>query len=103
MNQPTNPFAELAISILPEQTSGRLARMCDVDQRTAQRWMSGAIEPPDEIVALLHAQAAALQAYHPQQALVEVAARAHDAGVEIEVIASWIAAGYEDIVGRRIR
>src|SRR5690554_504457 len=96
MNQKADhPFAILARDFLPKQTSGRLARMADVNQRVAQRWLSGDLEAPADIVARLQAQQALLQQFHPGAEMTLLISRAYDAGLDTEVTGAFISAAYE--------
>lgn len=104
MNQRAdNPFAALAREVLPEQTSGRLARMFDVNQRIAQRWMSGDLDVPADVTARLQAQRDMLATFHPGAALTRLISAAYDTGLDAEVTAAFLSAGYEVLLQRKIR
>lgn len=97
------PFYQLAQAILPEQTSGRLARMAGVNQRIAQRWLASDLEVPADVLAKVDEQRAALEKYHPGEQLALVLARAHEAGLDAEVTGAFLSAAYELLLSRRIR
>lgn len=104
MNQkPDHPFAILARDVLPEQTSGRLARMADVNQRIAQRWLSGDLEAPADIVAMLEHQREILTSFHPGGELMKLLQTAHARGLHNEVTGSLVAGAYETLLQRRIK
>ena len=98
-----NPFAALAREVLPEQTSGRLARMFDVNQRIAQRWMSGDLDPPADVVDRLERQRDLLKDHHPGVAMAQVIVKAQDAGLDTEVLGAFLSEVYEFVTKRRIR
>ena len=98
-----HPFALLAKEVLPEQTSGRLARMADVNQRIAQRWLKGELEVPADVIARLETQRGLLQQFHPAAEIALVVAKANGLGLDPEVTGSFIAAGYEILLQRRIK
>ena len=103
MNRPDNPFAVLAASVLPEQTSGRLSRMAGVNQRIAQRWLSGELPPLPEIVQALKKQRELLAAESPERALDEMIGRWQAAGLDDEVIGAVLSVAYERLLARRVR
>lgn len=53
---------QVAEQVMPDSASARLSRIFEVNQRTAQKWLSGQIEPPERVVQWLNATYAAL--YH---------------------------------------
>ncbi len=104
MNQkPAHPFAVLARDVLPEQTSGRLARMFDVNQRIAQRWISGDLEPPPDVWAKLQRQQELLKDHHPGVAMAQIIVQAQQAGIETEVLGAFLSEVYEFVTKRKIQ
>lgn len=104
MNQkPDHPFAVLARDVLPEQTSGRLARLADVNQRIAQRWLSGDLEPPADVVSRLERQRDLLKDHHPGMQMAQLIVKAQQAGIETEVLGAFISEVYEFVTKRKIQ
>lgn len=104
MNQKDDhPFAVLARSVLPEQTSGRLARLANVNQRVAQKWLAGDFDPPADVVTKLEQQRDLLQQFHPGNEMAILISRAYDAGLDTEVTGAFLAGAYEILLQRRIR
>ena len=104
MNQSADhPFAALAREVLPEQTSGRLARMFDVNQRIAQRWMSGDLDAPADVVERLEQQRVLLRSDHPGIEMARVILKAQDAGLDTEVLGAFLSEVYEFVTKRKIR
>jgi hypothetical protein len=88
---------------LPEQTSGRLARLGGVDQRVAQRWISGDADVPQDVVAMLQAQRAILDELKAGKDLHLLIDSWKQYGLDDEVIGALISVAYEHILKRRIR
>jgi hypothetical protein len=103
MSAPTNPFAALAASVLPEQTSARLARLTGANQRVAQRWITGELEPLPEAVAALEHQRDLLAVESPAGVLDEALERWRAAGLDDEVVGAALSMAYEKLLDRKIR
>ena len=103
MRSISSPFSRLAQLVLPEQTSSRLPRLFGLEQRTAQRWMSGEMLPIEGAVEQLERQQGLLAAENPEQALDQLIERWRAAGLADEVIGSVLSVAYEKLLARRIR
>lgn len=91
-------FKRRIAAIFPKGASARLARVADVNQRLAQRWIVGDAVPPYDVQDYAAEQAKLIEQYQPMRALVQLATQWQ--GLDSEVAQSQIAALYHQISGR---
>lgn len=91
-------FKRQIAAIFPKGASARLARIADVNQRLAQRWIVGDTVPPYDVQEYVSAQAKLIAEYKPMHALVQLATQWKD--LDSEVAQAQIAALYHQISGR---
>jgi hypothetical protein len=95
-------FRDAAHEIFPAGTSSRLARVLGVQQRLAQRWLSGEMPPTAEAVEYVRRQQQALKGHNPELSICALVDRWHEAGIDGEVQASHLAHIYETLIDRSI-
>lgn len=96
-------FERDVLFIFPDSPASRLARACGgVNHRTAQKWLSFQITPPQDVQQYVRAQKAELErtAFYAE---VEALLRNHAGSLDGEVIAAQLARFYEEITAFKIR
>lgn len=85
--------------LFPESPSSRLARACGgVNNRTAQKWISGALTPPEDVRAYVSAQIAILDAEGYDKKILAFA-EANAGSLDREVVTAQIAGLFETMSG----
>lgn len=95
-------LSEIIGDLLPENASSRLARMLDVGQRTAQKWIAGP-PVPDDVMDTVSTQLALLAKTAFGARLHALIEECGAAGLHQEVIASHLSEVYGDMTGQSIR
>lgn len=95
-------FGDVVHEIFPIGASSRLSRVLDVNQRLAQRWISGEQHPTQRAIAYVKQQEQALVRVGPTGELENLAERWSAAGMDNETIASHLAAIYARLTARQI-
>lgn len=96
-------FEERVHVIFPDGTASRLARACgNVNVRTAQKWLSFQIVPPDDVIEFVDHQHEELERTHYLKAL-EALVETGTGDLDPEVVASQLGKVYMKIVGSKIR
>lgn len=98
-------FREQAETVYPDATASRLARVCQVSQRTAQKWLAGESTIPDDVRTYVTGQFQALgYAGTPFDADLQALIDRHTAeGVDREAIGARLAIAYAALLVREIR
>ncbi len=85
--------------LFPESPSSRLARACGgVNNRTAQKWISGALTPPEDVREYVAAQIAILDAEEYDKKLLAFA-EANAGSLDREVVTAQVAGLFEKMSG----
>lgn len=95
-------FGDAAHDVYPVGSSGRLARILDVNQRLVQRWIAGEQEPTNRASDYLRAQEQAVIRAQPAAELERLVERWSAEGMDNEAIGAHFAAMYESLLGRQI-
>ena len=95
-------FADRVREIFPKGATARLARSVEINQRMAQRWMSGQNEPPPDVIEFVAEQTKALQGADISGQMQRMIEGLQAKGLHGEVIAAQIADAYEQLIGRDI-
>lgn len=95
---PFEPLRDRATQLFPNGHVARIARHFNVQTRTVQKWMSGELQAPDDIVAWIDHQLALAQKLKIHE--IEDWARENlDRGQDKEVVAAWISELYHQLIG----
>jgi hypothetical protein len=97
---PPDDFRQLVAEVFPVGASGRLARSLDVSTRLAQRWIAGDVEPPQRAWEFLREQWEIMDAVNPLAAVYVLVADWEKTKAHPEVIGSYIAQIYREVMGR---
>lgn len=100
--QPPDDFKKLVAEVFPVGASGRLSRAMDVSTRVAQRWIAGDINPPDRAWEFLREQWEIMDAMNPLLAVHALVAEWDKTNAHPEVIGSYIAQIYYEVMGRHL-
>jgi hypothetical protein len=95
-------FADRVREIFPKGATARLARSVEINQRMAQRWMSGQNEAPPDVLEFVAEQTKALQGADIAGQMQRMIEGLQAKGLHGEVIAAQIADAYEQLIGRDI-
>ncbi|WP_127753899.1 hypothetical protein [Devosia sp. 1566] len=96
-------FRDAVFYIFPDSQSSRLARACGgVAQRTAQKWISWSVVPPDDVLEYVYSQEERLRLNQFPQAF-ERLIEEHGKGLDGEVIAAQVSRFYEQMMAYKIR
>lgn len=98
-------FRELAETVYPDATASRLARVCQVSQRTAQKWIAGESAIPDDVRTYVTSQFQALgNVGIPFEKELQHLIDKHAAeGVDREAIGARLTLAYTALLVREIR
>ncbi|MHA6692528.1 hypothetical protein [Devosia sp. A449] len=100
--QPPADFRQLVAEVFPVGTSGRLARALEVTPRVAQRWIAGDISPPDRAWEFLREQWEIMDAVNPLGSVYALVSEWEKTNAHPEVIGSYIAQIYFEVMGRHL-
>lgn len=95
-------FKERVAWIFPDSSASRLARVGNVNTRTAQKWLAGEAPPPADVQEYVDRQFARVGKVR-LQILEDAVSRASDDGVDNEVIAAHLSLLYAQLTGQKIR
>ncbi len=98
-------FRERTEAVYPDATASRLARVCNVSQRTAQKWIAGESAVPDDVRTYVTSQFQALGYVDApfETSLKELIERHMGEGVDREAIGARLAIAYAELLVREIR
>jgi hypothetical protein len=95
-----SPLAALVSRILPHASAARLSRKTGVRLRGVHYWLTGENDPPAEITDWIDGQNQAVERFPLAARLDVLIEEAKKAGIDDEVIASWLALAHESLVKR---
>lgn len=95
---PFESLYDLAKEIFPNGHVARISRHFDVQHRTVQKWISGELKAPDDVVQWLEHQRALLDRLKIHE-VTDWADANIERGLDKEVVAAWLAHIYHQLVG----